>query len=453
MKQQIVSAKYIMPFPGKVLKNHYITIVNGKITGIHKFHTIKTTGTQSEFISLGKSVLMPGFVNAHVHIELCSDNRPKDVMGDYFDTLDRIRQQKNFNAENPFARKHNIIKAINALIKGGCTCVGNFTSSSETAELILKNHLSGVEFVEAINRDENKSEEIFFKSEEIRKEIIQLSQNAIFNNFSKAIPVVLHAGIAPSTLYNVTSRFLEMILTLFTKENVRFCTHIAEHPDENRLFQLGDGSVYDYFLKSNNIEEYLFPPAASVVQHFSSSIEELELSEPAAKRFREKPTDSNTNTPTLIHANFVDIADVRTISELKASVVHCPRTYEYYKHNYNKKYPFKMILDNAIPLALGTDSTLTNSRLSMLDEIRLLAKSNPELSVIEILRMATVNGAKALNLTEYVGILAEGRPADIIAVEIPDDTAPEYVPTEIARGTGDVKMTMLKGEIAYIKHK
>ena len=436
MNQQIVSAKYIMPFPGKVLKNHYITIVDGKITGISKFRTIKTSGTQSEFISLGKSVLMPGFVNAHVHVELCSNNLTPDITGDYFDVLDKIRQQRKFNVENPFARKQNIVSAIDMLIQGGSTCVGNFTSTSETSRLILESNLSAVEYIEAQNLDESRTEDVFIKTEEIRKEI---NLNVLKAQEKKLNQVKFETGIAPRTLFSSNMNLLNLVLSLFARENIRFCTHIAEHADENRLFQLGDGKIYDYVMKAYNLTEYPFPPAASAVQYFSSLLEELDLS-------------LLKLTPLLVHANFVDADDIRHISDLKASVVHCPRAYAYFGHYHNHKYPFKQLLDNAIPVALGSESTLTNSRLSMLDELRLLAKSSPELSANEILRMATISGAKALNLTDSAGILAEGRPADIIAVEIPDDAEPEHVPTEIVRGTGEIKMTMLKGEIAFQKN-
>ena len=73
MQQKILTAKYIMPFPGKVLLNHYITVVDGKITGVQKFRTMRTTGRQTEFFHFKDAVLMPGLINAHTHLELADE--------------------------------------------------------------------------------------------------------------------------------------------------------------------------------------------------------------------------------------------------------------------------------------------------------------------------------------------------------------------------------------------
>ena len=435
MNQKIVSAKYIMPIPGKILENHYVTVVNGRITGISKFHTMKTTGTQSEFISLGNSVLMPGFVNAHVNLELCSDSLSSNDPCDYFSMLDQVTKQRQFNADNPFALKNNVQNAIDKLIRGGSTSIGNFTTTLETSTQVLDRNLTAVEFAESHSLFRDDNEERFIQNDQLRTEIKLKVLQKIENQVK---PVKFEVGVAPRSIYSSNPEFLDQFFSLFTKENIRFATHIAEHEDEDRLFQLGDGKVFEYLVKRYDLLDYEFPPAASAVEFLASMLEEFDKT-------------ALNYTPMIVNASYVDEEDIKFLADLKSSVVFCPSFYESFENRHARKFPFKQFIDKLIPVALGTDSTMAGSNLSMLDEIRLLARNNPELLVTDMLRMATINGAKALNITDSAGIISENRIADLIAIEIPANTTPEDVATEIIYGSGEVKMTMLKGDIAHMK--
>ena len=123
----------------------------------------------------------------------------------------------------------------------------------------------------------------------------------------------------------------------------------------------------------------------------------------------------------------------------------------------------RKLLDNGITVGLGTDGAGSNNSLDMFKEMTLLyafanIKNNSAkaLSPYEVLKIATVNGAKIMDL-ENVDYIEEGKIADITGLNL---KAPNMLPiTNIAAnivysGNKDnVYLTMVNGEILYIDKK
>ena len=113
--------------------------------------------------------------------------------------------------------------------------------------------------------------------------------------------------------------------------------------------------------------------------------------------------------------------DIAIVKASGASVIHCPQS--------NLKLasgfcPVKLLADEGINLALGTDGAASNNGLDMFAEMRsaaLLAKAvagdAAALSDWQALEAATLGGAKALSIDSKVGSLEVGKQADIIAID------------------------------------
>lgn len=123
-----------------------------------------------------------------------------------------------------------------------------------------------------------------------------------------------------------------------------------------------------------------------------------------------------------VHATTLDDADITLLQQGGASVVHCPES--------NMKLasgfcPVSKLQNSGINVALGTDGAASNNDLDMFGEMRtaaLLAKAvagdAQALPALQALRMATINGAKALGLESQIGSLEAGKCADMIAVNL-----------------------------------
>lgn len=121
--------------------------------------------------------------------------------------------------------------------------------------------------------------------------------------------------------------------------------------------------------------------------------------------------------------------------------------------------PVAKFLEKGVPVALGTDGPASNNCLDMFREMFLvtgLAKLRENVAsavdALEVLKMATVNGAKAMGLTE-ADVLAEGKLSDLIMIDL---NMPNMQPlNNIAKNIvysgskANVKMTMIHGRILY----
>jgi 5-methylthioadenosine/S-adenosylhomocysteine deaminase len=134
-----------------------------------------------------------------------------------------------------------------------------------------------------------------------------------------------------------------------------------------------------------------------------------------------------------VHMTQLTDEEIRRFAESGAHIVHCPES--------NMKLasgfcPVAKCLNAGINVALGTDGAASNNDLDMISEMRtaaLLAKAVAEdassVPAMTALRMATINGAKALGLEHEIGSLTVGKSADFIAIDLNHlETQPLFSP-------------------------
>ena len=128
-------------------------------------------------------------------------------------------------------------------------------------------------------------------------------------------------------------------------------------------------------------------------------------------------------SPNLLAVHMTQLSDeeISLVAEAGAHVIHCPES--------NMKLasgfcPVQKLLDAGINVALGTDGTASNNDLDMFGEMRsaallgkVVAGDAAALSAAQTLRMATLNGARALGLDNQIGSLETGKFADLVAVD------------------------------------
>ena len=163
----------------------------------------------------------------------------------------------------------------------------------------------------------------------------------------------------------------------------------------------------------------------------------------------------------LAHCVKLSKEDIKRLSKLNISVSHCPVS--------NLKLGcgianINEMIENNINVSLGTDGQGSGSNLDLFETMKftaLLQKGIQENAVsmpaYEVLKMATINGAKALNLEDKIGSLQEGKIADIIILNLNDvvtnpvnDIVSDIVYN--AKGT-NVETTIINGNILMESRK
>ena len=136
-----------------------------------------------------------------------------------------------------------------------------------------------------------------------------------------------------------------------------------------------------------------------------------------------------------------DDLDLLARSRKRFSIVHCPRSHEYFGHS---PFQFDKLCEHGFNVCLGTDSLASNADLSLFGELRAFQKKFPNVSPEEVLKMVTVNGARALRQETVLGKIRSGFLADLVAVPCAGSTS---ALEEIVAFDRPVSWSMVGGQV------
>lgn len=330
-------------------------------------------------------VIMPGFVNAHTHLELTHfpswrlrkgiDYSPR-TYSDWAVQLIKIKRSLTSDE-----LQHSVREGIRISLESGTTTVGEILSDSTLADIYRQSPLFGRMYFEAIGQDPAHCSELQAR---IEKRLTDPEQDFAH-------------GISPHTPFTLSEEFLKKLAVTATHHKVPTAIHVAEPPEEVDFMYDTTGRIAETLYPYIRWEQYLPPPRR--------------LS-PVAYLDRAGALGPKT---ACIHCVHVTPADAETLRARGASIILCPRSNDMLAVGRAPVFLYKKL---GIPLALGTDSLASNDSISLWDEIRYLMNEFPGVfSAEEAIEMATAGGAKVLQLGDQVGTLAPGKRADFQVVE------------------------------------
>jgi 5-methylthioadenosine/S-adenosylhomocysteine deaminase len=161
------------------------------------------------------------------------------------------------------------------------------------------------------------------------------------------------------------------------------------------------------------------------------------------------------------HGIYVDAADRRLLREGRVTVAHNPGS--------NLKLangiaPVQELLDDGVNVSLGTDGAASNNNLNLFEEMHLAAllqkwlrRDAEALPARQVLRMATINGAKALGLEGEIGSLEVGKQADVVVIDAAQPhLAPRHDPVALlvySAQAADIATVLVAGRILLEERK
>ncbi len=364
-----ISANYIFPVTKTPLKNGIIEVDDsGSVLNI-----IDTQGhlTESRNLEFYNGVIVPGFINAHCHLEL-SELKGKLNQGltipGFINLM--ISYKKNTDSEKAIsvARLHDSLMKQNGIV-----AVADIVNNTLTIEIKKKSKIYYHNFIELIGLGSNANE-IFNKNILLYSEFINSG---------------LKASLIPHAPYSVSENLFELLVQFATENNSILSVHNQESESENEMFRTKKGKLVDLFT-SLGIDLSGWKPSGK------NSIDFL---------MENFPKENNILFVHNLYSTKKEIASIAN-EFLNSYFVICPLS------NYfiESKYPD---LDNFLPfsekITIGTDSLASNNSLSILEEMKVLAKLGSTLSFETILKWGTINGARALKLEEKLGSIEIGK--------------------------------------------
>lgn len=426
---KILSAEYILPISAEPIENGAVVIEKDKIIAVGKLNEITERFPEIRHESFGEAVILPGFVNAHSHLEITAmrgflDRQEHDFSA-WLLKLTKTRAEILTDADVKTAAIFGALEGARA----GITCFGDIGRFGVAGFEALKiNGLRGVLFQETDFSPDNKTADTDF--EKLKEKFLQLKETE--TNLVKA-------GISPHSPYTVSRKLLEKIAEYAIAKNIKISTHAAESREEMELLQKGEGFFIGVYEKFG--VEWEVP--------FCSPIEFLDkIGVLQAK-------------PLLAHCINVSENDIKILQRNDSRIAHCPKSNAKFGHGIA---PLEKFLDAKIKTGFGSDSVASNNTCDILEEARfgilsarnLLSKKR-FIEPQEAIETATLGGAKSLGLENKIGTLESGKQADLIVVSL-ENTAQMpvhdvYSALLFATNSRDVKMTMVAGDVIYKNNK
>ena len=375
----------------------------GKIIGIA---TIPTDATVLRQQAKGKLAL-PGFVNAHAHLALYTQQAiallPEESMGDWLLKVVKTSQETTESTPNLIAQGIQ-----EALATGTTTIASTVRNFSDTFKALDKT--PAIRSVWLL--------EWFHPSNAVSESRIEALQDALNGTafYLKSLPANVmnrtYLGFSPHSPYNVSLQAWQALKQAFTLEEktVLWQTHLLESTEEALYYQKNrDASnrVNSIDTVHQTLLGQTFEPKLPIENDIVASLDSFELLEPNLS---------------VVHGLELSIEQAEVLANAGVALVTCPRSNQFLHEKVLSEW---LLWHPNLTIAVGTDGHVSLPSPTVLDmrlELQALKHVYPWLSWELLLRMATVNGAKALGLAGQVGELTVGAWADVVVWGLPEET-------------------------------
>src|SRR5262249_137236 len=240
----------------------------------------------------------------------------------------------------------------------------------------------------------------------------------------RARPPDAPGGLAPHALFTASKNLYSHCEEIARRENILLTRHWGESREEMEMFHDASGPLY----------EFLKGIGRDVSDCGRRTPLELFLGAPGGPAL---PRWIVAHLNELTESDF----DVLERSERRFHVVHSPRSHDYFNHS---RFPLERLRALGFNICLGTDSLASNENLSLFAEMRAFHCSERGISPPEILKMVTINSARALHQENTLGRIRPGFLADLIALPCKQ---PRNTFEEIMAFDGTIDWMIVNGDV------
>jgi aminodeoxyfutalosine deaminase len=371
---EVIQAEWIAPIQAPPVREGSVVIRDGKILAHGPSKQVRELYPDARVTELGKSVVLPGLVNPHTHLEFSNVERPA-TPGKFVDwILSLMSQTQADGAAVSDAVKRGVVECL----KFGVTTIGDITNRCAITRPILRDSpLRVVSYGEVVALAQRRG---------------LLDERLAGATDCSTESDRLRIGVTPHAPYTVEPGGFRRCVEFAHREGRPIATHLAETPDEAEFLAAGTGE-------------------------FRRLWDTLGWWDDAVPRFPGGPIRfakavGLLDHPTLLaHVNYADDAELAILAQSQASVVYCPRTHTYFGH---PPHRWRQMLAAGINVAVGTDSRASSPDLNLVEELRLVRTLAPDVPADDLWPMVTTRAAKAIGL-DHVGAIAPGKAADLVA--------------------------------------
>ncbi|MBW6440735.1 amidohydrolase [Patescibacteria group bacterium] len=394
-----------------IIKDGSVVIQADRILDIGKNIDINEKYQAKRKINARGGVVMPGLVNTHTHLAMSLFRGMADDL-----PLDKWLSEHLFPAEKKFVDEEfsywgSKLALSEMMLSGTTTFCDMYFFEKEAGQATKEAGMRG--FIgEGVVSEFGDEDEIFYNKIKLTAELLEKYKK------NTLISIV----VEPHSCYTCSKKILIKLKEYAKENNLLYIIHLAETKKE-----------FDDVKKKFGV----------------SPVEYLD---------KIKVLDEKTLAA---HCVWLNDNDIEILRQRNVKVSHCPKS--------NMKLasgaaPIGKLFEKGVVVSLGTDGSASNNNLDMFSEMDYAAKLakvttlNPEVAKAkEVVRMATINGAKALGMENEIGSLELGKKADLIIL---DFNKPHLVPVYdyyshlvyCASGS-DVETSIINGKVILENRK
>lgn len=424
----LLAARYVLPVSGPHIENGAVLVRDGKIEDVGYATKLKMRYPDEEFKDFGLAALMPGFVDAHTHLEYSA------MRGLIHDVpyaawkLHIVEKEEIFSQQD--WEDSALLGGLEA-VRSGITTIADITQTGAARNAALAIGLRGIIYRETGTMDRHEIDAV-----------LQAAYDDIDAWRAATTTDRIKIGIAPHALYSCHPLVFERVAD-YAKDGTPIAVHLAGSHEEYEFIRYGSSPFSVHSIEQErgygiDVPPWL-PTGVSPVRYILNW--------------------GLFDAPNVlaIHCVQVDDDDIEKIAEHDVAVALCPRCSAQLGMGIA---PLTKFLRAGVRVGLGTDSPAASDATDPIAEMRLalllqraLNARSDFIDTAQMIHLATLGAAQALRVDDEVGSLDVGKKADIIAIDLSTShQAPTHDPNSAIVHTAtqdNILMTMVDGTILY----
>ena len=404
----IIRARIVVTMDGPPIENGAVAIEGNRIVAVGTPPDLQWL-SDGPVIDLGEQVLLPGLINAHCHLDYSMMRQAISPPKSFTAWVQRINALKRSLDNDDYLAA--LKRGFTELRKWGTTSVCNIEAFPELMTRLPPSPIRTWWFYEMID-----------VRHRITTEDVVAGALTFFQHRGNSLDSF---GLNPHAPYTASLNLYQLANACAASFSMPLTTHLAESEEEFAMFRHGNGPLYDFM---NSLQR---------------PMSDCGKQTPFAHLWHSGAVDARwllTHMNTLSEEDFLVLADLPRGAG--PHIIHCPGSHRYFSH---PPFPARRLHDLGVNLCLATDSLASTDTLSLFSEMRLMRRSQPWLRPDQVLRMVTVNPARALRRKGQLGQILPGALADLIA--LPASGSLGTVHEEIVEHAAPVSWTMIDGQI------
>ena len=425
----LLSAQYVIPITSEPLTDSAILVRDGRILDIGDADKMRLRYPDEEYKDFGTAAIIPGLIDLHTHME---NSVLRGIVPDqpYISWIQSVREA---GAKLDVHDWHSsaVLGCLEAL-SAGVTCLGDISDTGASCSVMSKMGRRGTVYREVGAMDKRRVDDA-----------MRMARNDIVRWSELVDPDRIKIGIAPRETYDCHPAIFSEASKIAREENIPLQVYVAESREEYDFIRYGSSalSVASMAEKRGFVEVPPWLPTGVSPVRYVMNWNAFEADNVIA-----------------VHCVHVDSEDIHALKENDVAVAVCPRCNAQLSMGVA---PVPEFLRSGLRVGLGTGYSVATNASDIIKEMRvglLLNRAvNPGrfIATSTMLRLATIDAARALKMDDQIGSIEIGKLADLAVVDLSDS---RQVPTDDPAAAvinscsaADVLMTMVGGVVRYEK--